>query len=631
MNKQLITILILTLQCLAFKVYAQEITRPLKVSLEQSQRYLQEREFEQRETRTQREGALTLPFIDDFSRFSLPTNDPDIPVEWQMWEDNSARINNTLCINPPTHGVATLDGLNKDGYPYDFANEFAYGPADTLTSCQIDLGGLTAEDSVKLIFHYQKGGLGNFPEFEDSLVLEMSIVGTNPALWKRIWSSPGGAADDDFTRVIVHISDLSLLHEAAQFRFRNYATLSGNVDHWNLDYIWLDDNIENTAFQIIDVAPSSHETSLLNGLQSMPWDHFQTNPDQFMDDDQFVIFSNLDEDRNISFNAEVYYEGNLEAALPQQSSTAENAFSFLNRQLSINDGTPNSYLYDVNVNDTCANFEVRYINTTSPDINQNNDTLVFTQHFSNYYAYDDGSAEGAYALNQEGSAKAVRFSNQVTDTLLGLLIHFSPFNTDNSNELFVLRAWQEEAGSVGQEIGENFNTYNPQYFSDGFDKFVFYEYDEPLEIPAGNFFAGIIQSTNAELNIGYDVHNNTNTENLFFRLGAGGAFTQSSVQGALMIRPVFKSAKPLDWDFVNIHELDNSNLSLYPNPAVDYINIHTSSNYDLVRIINGTGQVVLEDSATSSSVYVGDLPKGLYLVHQFSNGVLRGITKLVKN
>lgn len=630
MIKQLSTFLLLAFLSCAIIPQAQEIVKPLKISVEQLDAHLKERNFEPRETRTQRDGALTLPFIDDFSRYSLPTNDPAVPVEWQMWEDNSARINNTLCKNVPTQGVATLDGLDFQGYPYDFSNQFAYGPADTLTSCQIDLSGLTAADSVKLIFHYQKGGMGNAPEFEDSLLLEMTIGGTNPPLWQLVWSSPGGGADDNFTRQFIHISDPNLLHESAQFRFRNFATLSGNVDHWNIDYVWLDDDIVDADFKIIDVAVSSHESSLLNGLQSMPWDHYQTDPGGFIDDDQFVTFSNLDDDRNISFDAEVYFEDNLQAALPQLSSTAENAFSFLERQLSINDGSPNNYVFDVNVADTCADFRVRYINATSPDINPNNDTLEFTQHFGNYYAYDDGSAEGAYALNQAGSAKAMKFTNVVTDSLLGLLIHFSPFNTDNSNEIFVLKAWQDEDGAVGEEIGENFNTYNPEYFSEGYDRFVYYEYDLPLEILAGDFYVGIVQSTDAELNIGYDKHTNANPDKLYYRLGNNGSFLQSSIQGSLMIRPVFQSDKELEWDFVNVEELEEEPIAFYPNPAQDYISSNQLQFGETIRIYNSIGALVLDQQVQSTELYVGDLPKGVYLVQLLNQGELKGTSRFIK-
>ena len=631
MIKQLITFL--TLFGFSVGLGAQEITRPLKVSAEVFEDHISERNYEEREARTERDGALELPFVDDFSRFSLPTNNPDIPLDWQMWEDNSSRINNTLCKNAPTQGVATLDGLDRTGYPYDFFNEFAYGNADTLTSCPINLGGLTAADSVKLVFHYQRGGFGNTPEFQDSLVLEMTIGGTNPPLWQYVWSTPGGALQEDFEREFVHISDPNLLHPDAQFRFRNFATLSGNVDHWNIDYIWLDDNIIDSEFRIIDVAVSSHESSMLNTYQSMPWDHYQTNPAGFMDDDQFVVFSNLDDDRNISFDAEVYFDGAIQADLPQLSSTAENAMSFLNRQLSINDGSPNNYVFDPNVADTCADFQVRYVCTTSPDINSANDTLIFNQHFGNYYAYDDGSAEGAYALNEAGSATAMKFTNHVTDTLLGLLIHFSPFAIDNSDEFFILRAWADEGGTVGEQIEEQFNSHSPAYFSDGYDKFEFYEYDSPIEIPVGEFYVGMVQSTDAELNVGYDKHNDVNTEKLFYKLGAAGTFLQSGIEGALMIRPVFKSTKELIWDFTNVEEeLEEQNpLTFYPNPAKDYISSNQIQNGETLLFYNSLGSLVLEQNVVSGEIYVGDLPKGVYLIQVLSNGSLKESSRFIKH
>ena len=82
-------------------------------------------------------ASLTLPFFDDFSRYSLPTNDPAVPNAWQRWSDTCAFINSGFPIAPPSIGVATLDGLRADGYPYNFADEFSYGSADTLTSLQL--------------------------------------------------------------------------------------------------------------------------------------------------------------------------------------------------------------------------------------------------------------------------------------------------------------------------------------------------------------------------------------------------------------------------------------------------------------------------------------------------------------
>ena len=60
--------------------------------------------------------------------------------------------------------------------------------------------------------------------------------------------------------------------------------------------------------------------------QSMPWEHFQSNPVSFMEDDEQVIFNNLDDDRNITFGARVLFEGVEQAVLSQNASTAANGF-----------------------------------------------------------------------------------------------------------------------------------------------------------------------------------------------------------------------------------------------------------------------------------------------------------------
>ena len=40
--------------------------------------------------------VLELPFFDDFSRFSQPTSDPDVPTEWLRWCSSSP------CIRVPS-------------------------------------------------------------------------------------------------------------------------------------------------------------------------------------------------------------------------------------------------------------------------------------------------------------------------------------------------------------------------------------------------------------------------------------------------------------------------------------------------------------------------------------------------
>ncbi|MBK6731480.1 MAG: hypothetical protein IPG60_11150 [Bacteroidetes bacterium] len=66
-----------------------------------------------------------------------------------------------------------------------------YGPADTLTSRYIYLGG-TLEDSVYLSFYFQPKGYGDAPEPQDSLVLQFRNVSGN---WVNIWHAVNSLAD----------------------------------------------------------------------------------------------------------------------------------------------------------------------------------------------------------------------------------------------------------------------------------------------------------------------------------------------------------------------------------------------------------------------------------------------------
>ena len=94
-------------------------------------------------------GSLSLPFLDDFASPTFAADEG--PAELVRWMDGSARRTTTYAIDPPTFGVATLDGLRANGFPYAF-NEDATGWADTLTSVPVNLAGRTPEDDIYLTF-----------------------------------------------------------------------------------------------------------------------------------------------------------------------------------------------------------------------------------------------------------------------------------------------------------------------------------------------------------------------------------------------------------------------------------------------------------------------------------------------
>ena len=76
---------------------------------------------------------------------------------YQRWESGSARITSTYALNAPTIGCATLDGLDRTGYPYNFVEVNTPDWADTLTSMPIALNGYFPESNIHLMFYVQGG------------------------------------------------------------------------------------------------------------------------------------------------------------------------------------------------------------------------------------------------------------------------------------------------------------------------------------------------------------------------------------------------------------------------------------------------------------------------------------------
>ena len=69
----------------------------------------------------------------------------------------------------------------------------------------------------------------------------------------------------------------------------------------------------------------------------------------------------------------------------------------------------------------------------------------------------------------------------------------------------------------------------------------------------------------------------------------------------------------------SINDIADKNISIFPNPTVDYITIAAEKNIDLVQIFDMTGKVVY--SGRSNVVNMKTQPKGTYFVTVKSNGV----------
>ena len=628
--KSFLTLVLLSIGCLSM---AQEMELPLLFSAEKAKQFQRERSFLPKENRGN--GTLQIPFFDDFSTYSLPTDDPEIPDDLRRWEDDFAHINQTMAILPPTIGVATLDGLDETGYPYQFSQD-SYGLADELTSRPIDLGGLTAENSVYLHFRYQCGGFGNAPNEQDSLIVEFLAPGGGEDAWFPVWSTPGDLASDEFLEAFIPVDDVLFLQDGFKFRFKNYSTLSGNLDHWNIDYVFLNNNIDPENFDVVEIAFVYPPLTLLNNYVSMPWSHFIVDPETHMLDQTATTSRNLSATQadNISSGFKVDYEGDVQDFPNGFQTVIVSPFEIFDVPYFVNDGDVENFVYDTSVNDTCAIFDVTFYENSIGLLEGeklgvlDNDSIGFQQTFTNYYALDDGSAERAYALNETGGKVAMRFDVEIEDTLLGLFIHFTPFQNDVSNETFLLRAWTNDGGQPGAEIGENFNFHSPQYYNDGYNIFSYYEYDEPLVV-SGNTFVGFIQNSDARLNVGLDKNTNNNASRLYYQLGLGAAWQASGIQGTVMIRPVFSSGKSFVWNGI---EEAASALNVYPNPVQDQFTIQSDGRIEGVEVYNMFGQLMHQESGNGLSLVKIDASiwaEGSYiLVVDTAEGVIR--KKLIK-
>ncbi len=534
-----------------------------------------------------------------------------------LWQDNHAFVNATFPIDPPTVGVATFDGLDSTGYPYNFVDEDAQGPADYLTSFPINMfedvlnNPYSLADSLYLSFFYQPRGRGKEPEERDSLALE--FWAPLDAEWNWMWSTTGKDLAA-FEQVMIPIVDNKYLQNGFKFRFRNYATLSGSTDHWHIDYVRLDENRAYNDTIIDDLAFVYEVNTLLETYTAVPFRHYEANPTSFMRDTIATYQKNLSSAAKLvsnEFNVRLQDGGFNTTFVDVGNPTIQPHTSFNTEHEIL--AVPNTFVYDTALADTCMIFEVLFAHNTTPDENRDNDTIRFLQKFTNYYAYDDGTAELAYGIWTTGAQIAQQFNANITDTLRGVWIYFSPSIVDVSDESFLLTIWGDDNGEPGGVITQNVTFSRPTYGT-ALNRFIYYPLDSPVLV-SGRFYVGMLQTgiSPARLNIGFD--RNTNNQSRIFH-NATGVWTNTIFQGSLMMRPVFTYNKDY---LISVEEDDLPELqvSIYPNPTQYQFNIELMERGNtMVELFDMSGKLVHSSTmnAFRSTLDVSGYNNGIYLL-----------------
>ena len=507
-------------------------------------------------SKMQTTSSLSLPFLDDFSYNSyFPDN--------LLWEDSSVFINRSYPVNPVTLGVATFDGLDANGMAYDILASTQGKRADSLTSKAIDL---SAVDSAYLLFYYQAEGLGDNPQTEDSLVLEfLSGIDTlGLPIWQHIWSI-AGQSTQEFQRMEFNIKGANYLHTEFRFRFRNYATLSGNYDHWHIDYVKVDAYSAGQIPDLNDITFVYENPKLLKRYREMPWVQFVNYESVEMVDSINPLIRNNEAGISVDYRYKVFENNLLVDSFPYlgqwrnydsiQDYSIIGNFSHYPIVL-IDDSKFISFQVDT------AIFHMQHIISTTPSDNKNNDTLSHFQRFNSNYAYDDGVAEFAYGINVQGAKMAYQFELNKADSLRMIQIYFAPMQSNVSNIPFYLVVWDDNNGLPGNVLLKD--TVYPVY--EERTNFHNYYLSAPIGLD-GVFYIGIEQATNDMLNVGLDRNSPANNY-MFYNVGGGWNYSQ--FPGAWMIRPVLRSTPIIS---SSNDELNQDDIQIFPNPFSDLTTI----------------------------------------------------------
>lgn len=580
--------------------------------------------------------TLTLPFMDDFSyEGPYPSR--------SHWLDQEAFLNYTMADGPPSVGVATLDGLDPQGVPYGGET----GEADRLTSKYLNLNGVNGD--LVLSYWLQARGLADKPEESDSLILEFKTI---DGKWVEIEKIAGLPNSEPLTSQIPFefyaiTVPLEYRYNGFQFRFTNIADRRGMNDVWHIDYVRLD-GVQVDTF-INDIAFTALPKPILKNYTSMPWRHFQgTSEDELARDISVGLYNHANQGlladpssltlQELTTNINPFF-GSLVLLNGQERNVAEKSASTRTYSL---DGDPvfpdvwSSYALIMegpsfdNVTGP-VKFRMNYSLSNSTQVTtpgfeaiQRNDFVSYTTVFDNYFAYDDGTAELSL-VSSPGTDVAVKFTAGVADSLQAVAIHH-PFTTavDIEQQFFRLKVWIGEL----DDTPEYQALLNPFFATNNFDTLQgFTTYlltnengeGEALYLPAGDFYVGWEQASACDFNqcvpVGYDRNQPQAVDFTLRNAGVAWEPINLFIPGALMIRPIVGSEKPISTPVEDLED-QMSQVKIYPNPAREQLFVKLQGgryeDYDF-NLFNQVGQL-MKSGLLEPSTSLDGLINGTYFV-----------------
>ncbi|MDR6808081.1 hypothetical protein J2Y45_005570 [Dyadobacter sp. BE34] len=553
-------------------------------------------EPEAQNLRTQ--ASLSLPFFDDFS-----TTKTLAPSSKYWMPGSGVYINNTLTNSHPSVNVATFDGLNAKGIPYNLVNPLVQGYTDTLTSQPVNLNRKVAADSVYLSFYWAAKGLGELPDSSDFLQLEFL---NKTGEWVSVWQQLGYEVDTLFHQQFVSIKDAGYLHDAFQFRFRSYGRSSGPYDTWHLDYVYLNSKRSVRQPYLFDVAMRKPVSNILKKYTAMPLRQYRINPAGATADSVKTDVVNHFNNFNVltsTYTLTDAQRGTEFVRNVQRSIVVESLKSQVLRA-KIAPVNPAALIDSLHL---ISKFFIATTDTIPGANLKTNDTITAKAALTDYFAYDDGSAEYGVQVNQKLGRVAVQYVLAKADTIGGVRMSMVSFNKDISGQGFTIQIYSSKGGKPDQVIAQRSVAVRYPAARDGF---IDYAFATPVAV-ADTFYVGWLQINDQPVTVGFDRNSLLGRNAVYYNLGTEWA-KETSLKGSIMIRPYL--GKKAQGIITGNEPADQINAVFYPNPARGEVRWNNKS-LKKIEVYSTGGNLVhsLAPARDQQSAPVGHLSQGIYI------------------
>ncbi|MEM7514680.1 MAG: T9SS type A sorting domain-containing protein, partial [Bacteroidota bacterium] len=492
------------------------------------------------------------PFFDDFSAST------SFPLGSKWVRDTLLNFPNVMkasFLTAPTKGVATFDGLNAVGRPYE-DDELVSGEADRLVSQAIDLSSFSPASNVVLTFYLFSGGLTESPESADSF--RVSFRADDGNFYEQLRVSGGQLLE--FQQFVVPVDESRFFYPGFQLKFQSIGALTGFQDTWHLDYVLLGPNRTN-------VSPvTMYDDASIVRLMEPTLAPYTAIPLAIYGQENIDFVAGVPLIRNLSSQSKnLTLTANLSEADDKLNFSGTTMLSTVTSALANNQReVPFPQAFSNQNLSTPVTAQIDYSIDANDRVGEN-DVLTEIVPLDSVWALDDGEADAAFGLT-ESRGFGMEFDFSQPQTLTALWINFVPFLNVNQQtgavtpmegRAFRITVWKDPHpdSTIVRQLQGNLIQYG-----DSLNQFIRYPLSPAVEL-SGKVWIGIQQVENLAVGIGVDRSYNNRTR--IFRDSVSN-WVNVGFTGTLMMRPEIGGGNPITSVEDGLEKV--SQWKLYPNP-----------------------------------------------------------------